>query len=130
MVCFLKSKFEACGQLVVNEDGRFPAGSKDSHDPVVVHREEMNLMSLVHSFCINRVGKGSGFIRHDDAIIDGDGDRVCDGRFASGNIPLCLGIPRLIRRKLRRSAAGERCEAADGEQSEENCISFHSKGPL
>ena len=64
-------KFEPCSQVVVNEDSRFPASSKYSHDPVIVHREEMHLVSLVGAFRINRVRKWSGLVRYDDTIIDG-----------------------------------------------------------
>ena len=88
----LTSKCEACSQLVVNENSRFPASSKYSQDPIVVRREKMHLVSLVGAFRINRVGERSGLICHNYAIIDSYRDRVGDGSFTCSNIPLRLGI--------------------------------------
>ena len=112
----LSSKREACSQLVVNENSRFPASSKYSQDSVVVRREKMHLVSLVSSFRINRVGERGRLRFHDYAIINGYRDFAGEGPMASSYIPLCHGILWFIHRKLRRGASGEQYEAADGEQ--------------
>jgi hypothetical protein len=115
MSYLLSSELEACSQIVVNENGRFPASSKYSQDPVIVHREEMYLVSVVGPFRLNRIGKSSGLVWNDHANIDGYWDRVGDGRFAGSNLPLNLEILWWIRRHLGRAAAGEQNEAADGD---------------